>query len=884
MADSAIRVLGARTHNLKGIDCRVPHGRLTVVTGPSGAGKSSLAFDTIFAEGQRRFIESMSTYARQFLDQMERPPVDSVEGVQPAVAVEARTTVRSARSTVGTVTEVQDVLRLLFANLGRVHCPNQHGPIQRWTAQEITDRLVAGDGGESFLVVARVARPSGDADRALRELVRLGHARVLTDEGVERLASGATWPEGRETLSLVLGRFARAAARQRLGEVVEEGLRLGHGRIEVHRGSAEAGEAPLHFGRALICTECGAAQPRPVPALFSFDSPLGACRECQGFGRVIGVDTSRVVPDESLSLEQRPIAPWNSPAYQDLYEELLDACRERGIPLDVPWADLSEDDRRWIWSGEGPFVGIEEFFAWLERRNYRVHIRVMLSRYRSYDPCPVCAGTRLKPEALAVRLHGLTVPELTAMSIGRLRDWLASVAWSEAERARSGHLLDELGERVEVLDRVGLLDLLRDLAARGNTVLVVEHERLLVRGADHLIDLGPAAGEQGGEVIAEGTVEEVLANPLSLTAEHLRERSPTAARDHLARRRRERGLGTVAEDLIARPTFGVRGARANNLDNFDLDLPLGAMIVVCGVSGSGKSTLVENVLWANYRRGRGRAEVEPGECDGLIGFDALEDVVLMDQRPLGRSRRSNPVTYLKAYDHIRRMFADTPRARRLGITAGHFSFNIDKGRCGECKGSGEIEVDMQFMAPVTVRCDSCGGRRFQPDVLSVRLLGMSIDELLEVTVAEAAALFAESKGLARKLQCLIDVGLGYLRLGQSTATLSGGEAQRLRLATFLERPGSGRKLFVFDEPTTGLHLSDIEQLLSTLRRLVARGDGVLVVEHSLDLISRADWIVDLGPGAGDNGGKLIYSGPLSDYTGHVDSPTAHELEAFLQAV
>ncbi len=936
MADSAIRVLGARTHNLKGIDCRVPHGRLTVVTGPSGAGKSSLAFDTIFAEGQRRFIESMSTYARQFLDQMERPPVDSVEGVQPAVAVEARTTVRSARSTVGTVTEVQDVLRLLFANLGRVHCPNQHGPIQRWTAQEITDRLVAGDGGENFLVVARVARPSGDADRALRELVRLGHARVLTDEGVERLASGVTWPEGRETLSLVLGRFARTAARQRLGEVVEEGLRLGHGRIEVHGGSAEAGEAPLHFGRALICTECGAAQPRPVPALFSFDSPLGACRECQGFGRVIGVDASRVVPDESLSLEQRPIAPWNSPAYQDLYEELLDACRERGIPLDVPWADLSENDRRWIWSGEGPFVGIEEFFAWLERRNYRVHIRVMLSRYRSYDPCPVCAGTRLKPEALAVRLHGLTVPELTAMSIGRLRDWLVSVEWSEAERARSGHLLDELGERVEVLDRVGLgyltldrqartlsggetqrihlsaalgsgltstlyvldeptiglhpsdsarlLDLLRDLAARGNTVLVVEHERLLVRGADHLIDLGPAAGEQGGEVIAEGTVEEVLANPLSLTAEHLRERSPTAARDHLERRRRERGLGTVAEDLIARPTFGVRGARANNLDNFDLDLPLGAMVVVCGVSGSGKSTLVENVLWANYRRGRGRVEVEAGECDGLIGFDALEDVVLMDQRPLGRSSRSNPVTYMKAYDHIRRMFADTPRARRLGITAGHFSFNIDKGRCGECRGSGEIEVDMQFMAPVTVRCDSCGGRRFQPDVLSVRLLGMSIDELLEVTVAEAAALFAERKGLARKLQCLIDVGLGYLRLGQSTATLSGGEAQRLRLATFLERPGSGRKLFVFDEPTTGLHLSDIEQLLSTLRRLVARGDGVLVVEHSLDLISRADWIVDLGPGAGDNGGKLIYSGPLSDYTGQVDSPTAHELEAFLQAV
>jgi excinuclease ABC subunit A len=927
MGDSAIRVRGARTHNLKGVDCRVPHGKLTVVTGPSGAGKSSLAFDTIFAEGQRRFIESMSTYARQFLDQMERPPVDSVEGVQPAVAVEARTSVRSARSTVGTVTEVQDVLRLLFSNLGVVHCPEGHGPVRRWTPQEVTDRLSSGGAGERFLIVARLARPAKGADRALRELVRLGHARILGADGIERLESGATWPERAETLALVLGRFASGATRERLGEAVEEALRLGHGRLEVH------GDRVLHFGRQLICTECGLVQPRPVPALFSFDSPLGACRECQGFGRVIGVDHRRVVPDESLSLEQRPIAPWNTPAYVDLYDELLEACRQRGVPLDAPWSELAAGDREWIWSGEGPFVNIEDFFAWLERRNYRVHIRVMLSRYRAYDPCPRCAGSRLKPEALAVRLRGSTLPELTALSIERLRAWLEGARWSGAEREKTGHLLDELEERVAVLDRVGLgyltldrqartlsggetqrihlsaalgsgltstlyvldeptiglhpsdsarlLDLLRDLASRGNTLLVVEHERLLMRGADHLIDLGPAAGELGGEVVAEGTVEEVLANPRSLTAEHLRERSPTAAREHLARRRRERGLGSVSDELEARPMVGVLGARANNLEGFDLRFPLGALVVVCGVSGSGKSTLVENVLWANYRLERGQVESEPGECDRLIGFDAVEDVVLMDQRALGRSSRSNPVTYIKAYDHIRRLFAETSRARRLGITAGHFSFNTDKGRCPECQGSGEIEVDMQFMSPVVVKCDSCGGRRFRPEVLSVRLRGLTIAETLDLTVASAAKLFVDRPGLTRKLQQLIDVGLGYLRLGQATATLSGGEAQRLRLASFLERPAQRPRLFLFDEPTTGLHLSDIDQLVSTLRRLVARGDGVVVVEHSLDLISRADWIIDLGPGAGESGGRLLYSGPSADYLGRVESPTATELEAFL---
>ncbi|MDX1644500.1 MAG: excinuclease ABC subunit UvrA [Thermoanaerobaculia bacterium] len=925
---SAIRVVGARTHNLKGVDCRVPHGKLTVVTGPSGAGKSSLAFDTIYAEGQRRFVESMSTYARQFLEQMERPPVDSLDGVQPAVALEAKNSVKNARSTVGTVTEVLDVLRLLYTHVGRVHCPNGHGRVVALAVEEIAQRLVSGVAGKRFTLVARVNRPVKGADRSLAELVRLGHARILVDGEVERLDSSAEWPSELDPLPLVLGRFrADEEVRSRLAEAVEEALKLGRGRLEAH------GDAVLHFGRGLICATCGEELRRPVPALFSFNSPLGACDECQGFGRIIGVDRERVIPDPSLTLEERPIAPWGTPAYEDLYDELFEACRERGVPLDVPWRELDEEHRRWIWSGDGDFVSIDDFFAWLERKNYRVHIRVLLAKYRAYDPCPVCDGSRLQPEARAVLVGGRTLPELAAMSIEELRRWLEALELEPGERARAGHLLEQLAERLEVLHRVGLdyltldrqartlsggetqrihlaaalgsgltstlyvldeptiglhpcdsarlLDLLKDLASRGNTVLVVEHDRIVVRGADHLIDLGPSAGERGGEVVAEGALDEVLGHPESLTAAFLRDRPPTAARDHLERRRRERGLGSLAEELAERPRVGVRGARANNLAGFELDLPLGALVVVCGVSGSGKSTLVENVLWANYRRSQGTVDVEPGACDELVGLEAVEDVVLVDQQALGRSSRSNPVTYVKAYDHIRKLYADQPRARRLGITPGHFSFNVDKGRCPECKGTGETEVDMQFMAPVTVTCDSCGGRRFKPEVLSVTVQGRTIAETLELTVAEAARLFSQQRALSNKLQRLIDVGLGYLRLGQSTATLSGGEAQRLKLASFLDRPEGKPYLFLFDEPTTGLHLADIEQLLSTLRRLVRRGDGVVVVEHSLDVLAQADWIVDLGPGAGAHGGELLYSGPREGYLETVDSPTSRELAAFL---
>ncbi|MFN7943196.1 MAG: excinuclease ABC subunit UvrA [Thermoanaerobaculia bacterium] len=926
----AIEVVDARTHNLKGVDCRVPHGRVTVVTGPSGAGKSSLVFDTIYAEGQRRYVESMSTYVRQFLDRMERPPVGDLRHVLPAVALEARNSVRNARSTVGTITEVHDVLRLLFANLGQVDCPNGHGPARRFTPAEAADDLAAGSAGERFTLVARLARPRRRADAKLAELVRQGFARRFADGEVIAIAPGEPWPAALDPLPLALGRFgARAQVASRLAATIEDGLRLGAARVE-----AIGETATRYFGPELACAVCGTLVRVPNPALFSFNSPLGACPTCEGFGRAIGIDPARVVPDPARSLAERPFAPWNTPAYEELYDELFAACRKNGVPLDRPWNELPEATRDWVWRGRGPFVSVAGFFSWLEQRTYKVHVRVLLARYRAYTPCPECRGARLNPEALAVKIAGETIAGLSARSVEELRDWLGERRWTARETAIAVHLLEQLAERLEVLHRVGLdyltldrqartlsggeaqrihlaaalgsgltstlyvldeptiglhpqdshklLSLLGDLAARGNTVLVVEHDRTIIEGADHVIDLGPAAGEHGGRVVIEGTIDDVLACDESATARFLRDRPATPARQHLARFRRERGRRSVEEELADRPRVAIRGARAHNLRGIDVDFPLDALVVVTGVSGSGKSTLVENVLYGTFQRGRGVVDVDPGECDELAGVEALADITLVDQSPIGRSTRSNPVTYVKAYDDLRRLFASTEEARRRGITPAHFSFNVETGRCPECLGTGSLEVDMQFMAPVTVTCDRCQGRRFRPEVLSVRLLGRDIAETLELTVEEALAIFAREKPFCRKLQPLAEVGLGYLRLGQPTSTLSGGEAQRLKLASFLGRPpAEGRRLFVFDEPTTGLHLADIDLLYRTLRRLVQRGDGVIVVEHSIDLIAHADWVVDLGPGGGVHGGELLFSGPFATFLDEGESPTAAELRRHL---
>lgn len=923
MIEKALEVVKASTHNLKRIDCRIPHGQVTLVTGPSGSGKSSLAFDTVYAEAQRRFVESMSTYTRQFLEKMERPPVEEMRGILPAIALEARTSVKNARSTVGTLTEVHDVLRLLFSHIGSVECSQGHGPLVASSPPEIAERLCSANGGEQLTLLAAMDRPPKNADAKLRELIRQGYFRILDKDELVRLEPEARWLKRRDPLMVVLGRFHASLENQaRIAATAEEAFKLSGGRLEVLGGGLR------YFSERLTCPLCAESAARPVPALFSFNSPLGACKECQGFGRIMGIDHDRVFPDKRKTLRERPIAVWNSPAYEDLYPRLFKACGVAGIPLDRPWEELDGDQRDFVWSGRGSFKNLDSFFARLEKRNYRMHVRVLLARYRAYEECPACDGYRLSPDALRVRVKGRNLAEISRWSIEETTRWFAEQRWAKAERQIADHLLRQLLVRLETLCRVGLdylsldrqartlsggeaqriqlasalgsgltttlyvldeptiglhpkdseklLALLRDLAAQGNTVLVVEHDRTLIRGADHVIDLGPRAGVHGGEVVAEGSLSEILKTPASLTGAYLR--------GDFTKRRVAHRVYSPAE-LRAQPRVGVVGASENNLLNVDVEFPLGCLVAVTGVSGSGKSTLVQKILHDNFQRSRGVVDVEPGRCEKLTGVDILDDMILVDQRPLGRSSRSNPVTYLKVYDEIRKLYAATERARRGGISAGHFSFNVPQGRCPECEGKGQQEVDMHFMAPVRVTCDRCLGKRFRPEVLEVTFRGLSIAETLELTVDSAIEHFQERAKLCRKLRLLVDVGLGYLQLGQSTATLSGGEAQRLKLATFLggrRLEGSRPRLFLFDEPTTGLHMADIDLLHDTFRRLIERGDAVVVVEHSLDLVARADWIVDLGPGGGPHGGRLLFSGPRTEFLDVAEGPTASELRRHIE--
>ncbi|HET9766182.1 MAG TPA: excinuclease ABC subunit UvrA [Thermoanaerobaculia bacterium] len=956
----SLLLTGARTHNLKGISCAIPHGQVTVVTGPSGAGKSSLVFDTLFAEGQRRFVESMSTYAQQFIQQLERPPLDSLEHLLPAVALQAGNPIRNARATVGTLTEAHDLLRLLFTYLGEVQCANGCGPTRAFTSESAAAALAAGLAGPDFLLVAPLARPRDRADDKLQELVRQGYFRLWRDGEIVRVSPGDPWPADADPLPLLLGRFRAAAADSRLGDAVEESFRLARGRLLAVPTAGGATAKPVQLAEELGCPVCGEAARRPVAALFSFNSPLGACAECSGFGRIIGIDRRRVVPDPGKSLRERPFAPWNTPSYEEHYAPLLAACKQAGVPLDVPWRDLSPEAREWIWSGPDgaaprrrwrrprTFLGLSAFFAWLETRTYRVHVRVLLARYRAYHPCPTCGGARLQPEALRVRLRDRTLPDLLALSIEELRRWLAQQQWSDAERARGDHLFESLARRLEVLHQVGLdyltldrsgrtlsggeaqriqlaaalgsgltgtlyaldeptiglhardsrrlLALLHDLSARGNTVVVVEHDPAVIRGADFLLELGPGAGEAGGNLVFSGTPHELLRTADTLTARHLRRSGAHLARRHVARRRQERGVTRPEQQFANRPWVEIVGASAHNLCDVDVRFPLGALVAVTGVSGSGKSTLVESVLYEGARALRGELDAEPGACRELRGIDALAEVLLVDQRPLGRSSRSNPVTAIGAYDELRKLFAGSPEAIAHGLGPGHFSFNLDLGRCPDCRGTGTQEVDLQFLGTMEVVCERCQGRRFRPEVLAVRVRGKNLAETLEMTIDQALAELGDQRGLARKLRLLEQAGLGYLRLGQPTSTLSAGEAQRLKLAAFLREAPAGRKeggrgrggglrgsrrLLLFDEPTTGLHLSDIALLYRSLRRLVQRGDGVVVVEHQLDLIARADWIVELGPGGGAHGGRVLWCGPLQGFLEEGEGPTAEELRGHL---
>jgi excinuclease ABC subunit A len=942
MSTDSIVVRGARVHNLKNIDFEILHNSLTVVTGVSGSGKSSLAFDTIYAEGQRRYVESLSAYARQFLERIEKPDVDSIDGIAPAVAVRQKNTTRNPRSTVGTATEVFDYLRLLFARVGRTYCLRCGNEVKKDTVDEVTAAILALGEGTRLNVLFPLqtssagstegapgkTRKKKSAPPALDDLLK---ARLsdLRQKGFNRLYQNGqvfefSTPESLldidfdEAVFLLVDRIAVSTEiRARLVDAIESSYRQAE--EVIFETAPREGGAPerLRFSQRFECKRCNLRYEEPEPRLFSFNNPYGACPRCQGFGNTIDFDLGRVIPDTSKTLNEGAIEPWTKPKYRPLFTELKRFARSAAIPLDVAWANLEPEQQRLVVEGKGKFGGVRGFFAQLERKKYKLHVRVFLSRYRGYSLCSECNGARLRVEARQVRVDGKNICEVCRMTVEQATLFFEQVQLTEQQAAIADKLLEEIHERLRFLNEVGLeyltldrlsstlsggeaqriqlatslgsrlvgtlyvldepsiglhsrdthrlIKILHDLRDLGNTILVVEHDPDVMRASDSILDLGPGAGENGGKVIAAGTYEQIKKMPASLTgrylSEDLRIQLPTARRQPGSR------------------TLDIFGARAHNLKNLDLSIPLGMIVAITGVSGSGKSTLLHDVLYpalsAALKQSNGTAP-PANALERLEGADYLDEAVLVDQSPIGRTPRSNPVTYIKAFDGIRELFASLPEAQKRGLTAGHFSFNVPGGRCETCQGDGTVTVEMQFLADVELICEECKGTRYKPQVLEVRYRGKNIHEVLDLTVKEAQQFFANAPRIADKLRVLEEVGLGYLRLGQSATTLSGGEAQRMKLAAHLQpaarsigRPGNlsygsrrrKQTLYIFDEPTTGLHFDDVSKLLSAFRRLIDAGGSILVIEHNLEVIKTADWVLDLGPEGGERGGHLVGAGP-----------------------
>jgi len=924
MSESVIRIVNARQHNLKGFTVELPHRALTVITGPSGSGKSSLAFDTIYAEGQRRYIESLSTYAKQFLDRMPKPLVDRLEGLAPSVAIEQRNPTVSSRSTVGTATEVYDYLRLLWARAGRGFCRVCGAPVRRDTPQSAADDLLAGGPGRLQICfpLPPVARLTHEA--VVENLRALGFVRVLADGAPHRLdelppALDFTMPG--ELLVVVDRLAAGAESAGRMAEAIATAFQEGEG-VAVALGDT----GRLRFTRHPACSACDTPAATVTPALFSFNNPRGACSTCNGFGATLEYDESLIVPDPARSLANGAIDPWTKPRYETRRRLLLDFVKSIGADPSKPWSKLKAAHRREILHGrKGRYLGIFPFLVGLEPKRYKQYIRVFLRQYQLAHRCAGCGGTRLNPDALAVRVAGETIGAVAARSVDAIYHWVHTLELPPFEREVAGLILDQLEARLEFLRDVGLgyltlerqtrtlsggeaqrialanalgsklvdtlyvldepsvglhprdidrlLALLRRLRDAGNTVLVVEHDLSAIRQADFMLELGPGSGDMGGHVVHAGPVS---AAGDSLTGQYLT------------------GEKRIAVPSARRPAgprwLRVRGATLHNLRNVDVDIPLGTLTAVTGVSGSGKSTLLYDVIYRNLEarlHGGHSAKShlgEPvGEVASLTGWEFLRDVLLVDQSPIGRSPRSNPITYIKAFDEIRELFAAQPLARSRKYSATTFSFNVPGGRCESCDGAGHVQVEMVFMADVFVPCEACGGTRYKREVLDVRIQGQSIHDALQWTVDEAITRFRHQPKLGVALWHLQQVGLGYLRLGQPATTLSGGEAQRLKIARELAQAGKreGRKLYILDEPTTGLHLDDVRILMQVLDRLVDAGHTVVIIEHHLDVVKRADWILDLGPEAGDAGGALVAQGRPEDVAANPLSHTGQYLRPLL---
>jgi excinuclease ABC subunit A len=908
MSQGAIVIRGARQNNLCNLDLDLPTNELIVVTGVSGSGKSSLVFDTLYAEGQRRYVETFSPYARQFLDRMDKPHVDRIEGIPPAIAIDQTNPVRTSRSTVGTMTELNDHLKLLYARAATLFCRRCGSEVRRETTASIYQRLVAecASGDPRLVITFPVPIPKNFGEKEVRQL--------LGAQGYTRIEK-----RGDKALEVTQDRFRWSSVdRARVVEALEAALRVGQGRVDVRieKGNplplaGEGGVRVLRFSTHLHCADCDISYGDPTPSLFSFNSPIGACESCRGFGRTIGIDYGLVVPDESKTLRGGAIKPWTTEAYEECQDDLMKYARKRGMPLDTPWRELTAAQKKWVLEGEGSWedkvwYGVARFFAWLESRSYKMHIRVLLSRYRAYTPCATCNGARLKPHALLWRVGKYNIHDLMLLPIDQCLQFMQQVTLPAPLDEATELLVAEIRSRLGYLCQVGLAYLTLDRQSRtlsggevqrinlttalgtslvntlfvldepsiglhprdmrrvievmqrlrnaGNSLVVVEHDPQIMLEADRILDIGPGPGERGGNIVFFGTPAELAKAKGSLTGDYLTRRRSAAAT-----------TGTKAIDPRG-PAITLQGAGEHNLKDIDVRIPLNALVCVTGVSGSGKSTLIQDVLYPALRKAKGKPSEMPGAFRKLTGDKLIEDIVMVDQSPIGRTTRSNPASYVGAFDAIRDLFEKEPAARERGYTRGTFSFNSGNGRCPTCSGSGFEHVEMQFLSDVYLRCPDCNGRRFRDEVLEITVGGRgegqkSVSGVLEMTVAQAAQFFADAPDVIARIAPLVEVGLEYLKLGQPVPTLSGGEAQRLKLAGHLaEANASGGKLFLFDEPTTGLHFDDVSKLLTAFRKLIAAGHSLVVIEHNLDVVGAADWIIDLGPEGGDAGGEIVCVG------------------------
>ena len=939
-----IRVRGARVHNLKNIDFEIPHNAITVVTGVSGSGKSSLAFDTVYAEGQRRYIESLSAYARQFLERIEKPDVDEVTGIAPAIAIRQKNSTRNPRSTVATATEIYDYLRLLYARVGHTFCVKCGEEVKKDSIDEIAERVLKLPAGRRFYVLyplvlqtetpadpakpgrARKTLPAAESvKQTLGSLQKRGFNRLYQGGRVYEFSSPETLLDVNfaKPVYVLVDRLALAPEiRSRLMDSIEICYREGRGEAILEFVPEQTGAAPerMVFSERFECKKCGIVYQEPEPRLFSFNNPYGACPRCQGFGNTIDFDLDRVIPDKSKTLAEGAIEPWTKPRYRQIVQDLKTYAKAKGIPINVPFRQLTEQQRKWIIDGDPKedFEGVTPFFKRLEYKKYKLYIRVFLSRYRGYATCPDCKGTRLRQEARAVRVAGKSITEACEMTVAEARAFFSGMQLSQTETTIAGKVLEEVQQRLRFLDEVGLdyltldrltstlsggesqriqlatslgshlvgalyvldepsiglhprdthrlISILKSLRELGNTLLVVEHDADTIRAADYVMDLGPGAGEHGGKITFAGTQKELETDTHSLTARYL------SGELHIpvpGTRRKTQGK-----------FLKILKARSHNLKEVDLMIPLGMIVAITGISGSGKSTLVYDVLYKTLQAKRNGGNWREA-CENIEGDAALTAVELVDQSPIGRTPRSNPATYLKAFDPIREIFASTPDAKKRGYTAGHFSFNIPGGRCEACQGDGTVTVEMRFLADVELICEECKGTRYKSGILDVRYHGKNVHDVLDMTVHEALAFFAGTPKVTTKLKILEEVGLGYLRLGQSASTLSGGEAQRLKLAAHLTRQENTGVLYIFDEPTTGLHFDDISKLLAAFRKLLEGGASVLIIEHNLDVIKSADWVIDLGPEGGERGGRLVACGTPEQVARNAQSYTGKFLARVL---